>query len=175
MQALGLLGGLASLLEGSQQPQYQDQSAAAAASLQAQGQQLSNYLSSGTLPPGVAAGLQTAHDSAAATIRSQYAARGQTGSSAEMQDLANLANVTVSQGASIATNLLNSGISEQEYSAGLYEQLMQASLQQNESLAQSIGQFSSSLVSLGTPRTATYTLTPAQTTQASTALAGTSS
>ena len=49
------------------------------------------------------------------------------------------------------SNLLNSGISEQEYSAGLYSQLMQASLQQNEALAGSIGNFSSSLLRLGTP------------------------
>ena len=133
--ALGAAGLLSSLSEADKKPAYQSQVNQQADQLSAQGQQLETYLQNGTLPPGVSAGLQSAHDSAAATIRSQYAARGQSGSSAEAQDLANLSATTVSQGAQIATNLLQQGVSESEFSAQLYSQLMQTSIQQNAALS----------------------------------------
>ena len=148
---LALSGGglLASMLEGSQKPAFEGQLQSQAAAMANQGAQLENYLTSGTLPPGVQSGLTQAYNSAAATIRSQYAQRGQTGSSAEMQDLANLSSTTVAQGAQIATNLLRQGVSESEFSAQLYSQLMQASMQQDAALSKSIADFSGSLAGMG--------------------------
>ena len=142
-------GLLTSMLEGNKNPAFEGQLQSQAAQMASQSAQLESYLTSGTLPPGVSAGLSSAHDAAAATIRSQYAARGQTGSSAEMQDLANLEATTVSQGAQIATNLLQQGVSESQFSAQLYEQLMQASMQQDAALSKSIADFSGSLAGMG--------------------------
>ena len=135
----------ASALSGSKKPADYAQLQALAAQDQAQGTQLQSYLTSGTLPPGVSAGLQSAHDSAAATIRSQYASRGQSGSSAEAQDLANLANTTVSQGANIASNLLSQGIQESNLASGIYENLMKTSISQDEALSNSIAGFAGAL------------------------------
>jgi hypothetical protein len=148
---LAISGGglLTSMLEGSQKPAFEGQLQSQAAAMAKQGAQLENYLTSGTLPPGVQSGLTQAYNSAAATIRSQYAQRGQTGSSAEMQDLANLSATTVAQGAQIATNLLQQGVSESEFSAQLYSQLMQASMQQDAALSKSIADFSGSLAGMG--------------------------
>jgi hypothetical protein len=147
--AMSGVGLLSSALEGTKTPKFQGAVSAEASQLATQGAQLQSYLTSGTLPPGVSAGLQSAHDAAAATIRSQYASRGQTGSSAEAQDLANLATTTVSQGAQIASNLLQQGVSESEFSAQLYQSLMQSSMQQDAALSQSIASFAGGLAGLG--------------------------
>jgi hypothetical protein len=154
---LALSGGglLSSVLAGEKKPKFEGDASAQAAQLQAQGAQLESYLTSGTLPPGISAGLTAAHDAAAATIRSQYAARGQTGSSAEMQDLSNLAATTVSQGAQIATNLLQQGVSESEFSAQLYQSLMQSSMEQDAALSKSISNFAGGLAGMGLKATPT--------------------
>jgi hypothetical protein len=144
---LSAAGLIPALLEGDKKPAFSGQLESQASQLQAQGAQLEGYLTSGTLPPGISAGLQSAHDSAAATIRAQYAQRGMTGSSAEAQDLANLANTTVSQGAQIAQNLLSQGVSESEFASQIYSQLMQASISQDENLSKSIAGFAGSLAS----------------------------
>src|SRR5581483_8315334 len=76
--------------------------------------------------------------SAKAAIRSQYAARGMSGSSAEAQDLAGVDQTIASQGVSIATQLLQTGISEQNLSAQLYSTIMSAQLNQDNQLSQAI-------------------------------------
>ena len=149
MLALSGLGLGASLLEGSQKPAGYGTLEKQAGQLNAQGQQLAGYLNTGTLPPGVAAGLQSAHDSAMATIKSQYASRGQSGSSAEAQDLANLSATVATQGANIATNLLQQGVSEEEYSSNIYQTLMQTSMQQDADLSKSISGFAGALAGSG--------------------------
>lgn len=153
--ALGAGGLLSSVLQGDKKPAYQGQVSAEAAQMSAQGQELQSYLTSGTLPPGVSAGLASANSSAAATIRSQYASRGQTGSSAEAQDLANLNATTVSQGAQIATNLLQQGVSESEFSAQLYQSLMDASVKQDAALSASIANFAGGMAGMGLKATPT--------------------
>jgi hypothetical protein len=147
--ALGGLGLASSLLKSEKKPAGQPQLEASAANLSAQGNQLAGYLGSGTLPPGVGASLQAAHDAAAATVKSRYAARGQSGSSAEQAELANLAQTSVSQGASIASNLLSQGISEQQLSNQIYSQLMAASINQDNQLSGSIAKFAGSLAGAG--------------------------
>ena len=152
--ALSGAGLAANLLRGQQKPQYSAQLEAQAQQLQQQGARLSNYLSSGTLPPGIGAALQSAHDSGAALIRAMYANRGMSGSSAEMQDLANLAQTTVSQGANIASSLLSTGVSEQQFASGLYQNLMTVSMQQDTALSNAIGGFTNALAG-GYAKTAT--------------------
>ena len=145
--SLGLAGaGLAyNMLKGNQKPEFQSNVENAAAQLQAQGAQLQGYLSSGTLPPGIGAALQGAHDSAAASIRAQYASRGMSGSSAEMQDLSNLAQTTVSQGANIASSLLSTGVSEQQFASGLYQNLMATSMAQDTAMSNAIAGFTNAM------------------------------
>ena len=157
---LSALGLAANMLKGNQMPKYSGQLSAEAAQLQAQGAQLQGYLTSGTLPPGVGASLSAAHDSVAATIRSQYAARGMSGSSAEMQDLNNLAQTTVTQGAQIASNLLATGVSEQQFASGLYQNLMATSMQQDTNMSNAIAGFTNAMANSAARTAATPTPTP---------------
>ncbi len=154
---LSALGLAANMLKGNQMPKYSGQLSAEAAQLQAQGAQLQGYLTSGTLPPGVGASLSAAHDSVAATIRSQYAARGMSGSSAEMQDLNNLAQTTVTQGAQIASNLLATGVSEQQFASGLYQNLMATSMQQDTNMSNAIAGFTNAMANSAARTAATQT------------------
>jgi hypothetical protein len=117
-----------------------------AASLAANGQQLQSYLQTGQLPPGVQNSITSATKSAQASIRSQYAARGMTGSSAEAQDLANVQQQAASQGADIATKLLQTGITESQLSDQIYGELLKTSIAQDGQLQSAVGNFASSLV-----------------------------
>ena len=142
---LSALGMAANLAKGNQTPKFSPELQAQAAALQAQGAQLQGYLTSGTLPPGIGSALQGAHDSAAAAIRSRYANTGMSGSSAEMQDLNNLAQTTVSQGADIANKLLQTGVSEQQFASGLYQNLMATAMQQDTNMSNAISNFTNAL------------------------------
>ena len=121
----------------------------AAQNLTTQGNQLESYITSGTLPPGIQASMEQARQSAIASVMSQHAANGTTGSSAEAQDIQNINLQVASQGANIATNLLNQGISESEFASGIYENLMQTSIAQDTALSNSIANFSGALASSG--------------------------
>ena len=142
---LSALGMVANLAKGNQPPKFSSELQAQAAALQAQGAQLQGYLTSGTLPPGIGSALQGAHDSAAAAIRSRYANTGMSGSSAEMQDLNNLAQTTVSQGADIANKLLATGVSEQQFASGLYQNLMATAMQQDTNMSNAIAGFTNAM------------------------------
>jgi hypothetical protein len=143
------VGLLSSIQQGNKQPANYGTLEAQAAQLGSQGNQLQSYLTSGTLPSGVQAGLDQAHQSAEATIKSQYASRGMSGSSAEAQDLANLSSTVVAQGAQIATGLLQQGVSESEFASSIYEQLMNTSIQQDKDLSASIANFAGALGGIG--------------------------
>ena len=145
MSVLSGAGMAYNLMKGQQPPRYSAELQAQSAALQAQGAQLQGYLTSGTLPPGIGAALSGAHDSAAAAIRSRYANTGMSGSSAEMQDLNNLAQTTVSQGADIANKLLATGVSEQQFASGLYQNLMATAMQQDTNMSKAISDFTGAL------------------------------
>ena len=142
---LSALGMAANLMKGNAPPPFSKQLESQAAQLQAQGAQLQGYLTSGTLPPGIGAALSGAHDSAAAAIRARYANMGMSGSSAEMQDLNNLAQTTVSQGADIANKLLATGVSEQQFASGLYQNLMTTAMQQDTNMSNAIAGFTNAM------------------------------
>jgi hypothetical protein len=142
---LSALGLAANMMKGQQQPKYSADLARQAAELNARGAQLEGYLKSGTLPPGIGAALSGAHDSAAASIRSRYANMGMSGSSAEMQDLNNLAQTTVSQGADIANKLLATGVSQQQFASGLYQNLMANAMKQDEQMSNAISGFTNAM------------------------------
>lgn len=135
-------GGLGlSALEGMKEPPGYGNLESTANQLSAQGKQLSSYLNTGQLPPGVQASINQAGQDAAATIRSQYAARGMSGSSAEQQDLANVQTTMASQASSIAMQLLNEGVSEENISSQLYTELMNVAMQQDQELSSAVTNF----------------------------------
>ena len=110
-----------------------------------QSQQLQSYLYSGTLPPGQQANLNAAEQSAEATIRSNYAARGMSGSTSEYQDLATAKMNEETKGAQIAQSLFSQGIQEAQLASGIYQSLITQSTQSDASLNQAIANLSRSL------------------------------
>ena len=139
-------GLLAALMKGNQKMPGEGELRAQAADFAAQGKTLQSYLTSGTLPPGVAQSLHSAGEAAKTSIRSQYAARGMSGSDAEARDLANVDTSIVTQGAGIASDLLSKGVQESGLSAQLYQTIMNAATQEDASLGQAISGFAQSLV-----------------------------
>lgn len=142
--------GLAMNLLGQKKPPVSENQAEAAIGTDASqtaatGQQLQSYLASGTLPPGAQAGIDQAANSAKAAIRSKYASMGMSGSSSEQQELAAADTNAQAQGAALATQLLNSGISESQLSGQLYQSILNNQTQQDAALSSSIGNFASSL------------------------------
>jgi hypothetical protein len=143
-------------LRGNQIPKGENAISSEATQLGQQATQLQSYLSSGTLPPGVQTALNQAASSASAAIRSQYASRGMSGSSAEAADLADVQNTIVSQGVSIATNLLNTGVNEANLASQLYGQILSTSLAQDNQLASALATLASA-----SARPTTFTLNAA--------------
>lgn len=138
-------------LKGNQPPKFESQLVAEANAAAAQGKLLQNYETSGTLPPGMQAGINAAQDSAAAAIRSQYSSRGDAGSSAEAQDLSNLGVRTQAQGESEAAALFQQGLSDTQLSDQIYGELMNVQIQQDQQLSASITGMVSALASMGRP------------------------
>ncbi len=125
---------------------------------QSQGKQLEQYLQTGTLPPGVQSSLNEAAESAKASVRSRYAQMGMSGSSSEANDLAKVDQQIASQGANIATQLLQTGIQESNLASGLYDQIMKQSFTSDQALGGAIQNFASSLVGGGTHNPGEITL-----------------
>lgn len=119
----------------------------------AQGSQLQSYLQSGTLPPGIDAGLRSASEAAKASLRSMFAQRGMSGSSSEVEALASVDQTTQAQGAQIALNLLDRGLADSQMSTGIYRILMEKAMQDDAQLGAAFGNFGAALAG-GTPRPA---------------------
>lgn len=114
--------------------------------LQGNSAQMEAYLATGTLPAGVQNSISSASQSAKASIRSQYASRGMSGSSSEAADLAAVDQHASSQGATIALQLLNTGVSEAGLADQIYGQLLQGAIAQDNQLSTAVSSFASSMV-----------------------------
>ncbi len=88
---------------------------------------LESYLTTGTLPPGIQAGIDQAAKAAKAAIASQYAQRGMSDSSAAKQDLANVDMQKATNGANIAMQLYSQGVSQAQLADQMFAQLVNAS------------------------------------------------
>ena len=144
LSALGLIAGAAKQelgppLKGTNQIK------AIAGQENAQGQQLASYLQSGTLPPGLQAGIDQNLRAAQAQIRSRYASMGMSGSSAEQQDLANAASNAQAMAAQYAMQLLTTGINETGMAAGLYQDILKNTIAQDQELGNAFGAFAGAL------------------------------
>lgn len=111
-----------------------------------QGETLESYAMSGTLPAGLQAGIDQATTAAQASIRSMYAQRGMSGSSAEAQDVASVSARAKAEGAQIALSLMQQGISEEGAANQLYLNLMSGQMQQDQELSNAFAGFATSLV-----------------------------
>ena len=160
MADISALGMAANLLNGNKTPAYSGQLAGAANTLAAQGNQLTGYLTSGALPPGMQDSINRATSAGAAQIRSMYAARGMTGSSAEQQDLQNLQIQAQAQAAQMAEQLYKQGISDMGMSDSLYQQLMQTFNARDTQASNAIATFAGSLARMGMPATQPATQQP---------------
>ena len=116
-----------------------------AENLGTQGTQLTNYLTAGTLPPGLQAGIDQAKEAAKATIRSQFAGIGMSGQPAEAQALAQAEMAAQTQGAQTAVALLNSGLQASQMSAELYNMILQNSLNQDRELGSAVSNFATAM------------------------------
>lgn len=143
---LATLGLGANMLLGNKGVSGEGQLRASADRLSEQGATLQNYLTSGTLPPGVQSGLTGAGAAAKATIRSRHAASGTSGSSAEASELSAVDTQMTTRGVDIALQLFQSGLSEAQLSSQLYTTILQGALSEDQELGQAIGRFASAAV-----------------------------
>lgn len=148
LAAVGILGALTA---GNRNPAGYNQLQSEASSLHQQGAGMMNYLSSGTLPPGLQSSISAASLAAKATIRSRYAQMGMSGSSAEAQDMAGVDQRAVAQSAEIAMKLYEEGLQATQLSDQLYANLMQVQIANDQQLSGAIGNLSGALAMMGQP------------------------
>lgn len=135
-------------LTATKAPEGLDAIRASAAQTGAQGQVMQKYLETGTLPPGLQAGLDQAREAAKASIRSRYAnLPGQ--SSAMEQELANADQTAAAQGGQLAIQLFSQGMSESQVSNQLYEAILQQSLERDKELSGAVGNFATAMAGGG--------------------------
>ena len=120
-----------------------------AGQLQTQGNQLSGYLASGTLPPGVQTSIDQATQAAKAKMRGSFASMGLSGSPMEASAMANIDQSASAQGAQIATQLLQTGMNETNMSAAIYENLLKFNVGQNDQTMKAIASLASSMAGGG--------------------------
>ena len=103
--------------------------------LAALGTQQQSYLSSGTLPAGAQAGINTATKSAIAAIKSKYASMGMSGSSAEQQEIQQAQQNAQAQGTQIAMQLMQQGVSDTQMSAQIYDNIIKNTMTSDKDFA----------------------------------------
>lgn len=150
----GISGGglLTSLAMGSPTSGAEKQLKSMASSQGAQGQQLQSYIANGTLPPGAQQWVDNQSAAQSASIRAKYANLGMSGSTAEMQELNQVQANAASQMFQIASELLNTGITETNASGTLYNYLMQAEDANQKDVSSAIQNFVASLSGGGAPK-----------------------
>ena len=132
-----------------------------AGQLQTQGNQLSGYLASGTLPPGVQTSIDQATQAAKAKMRGSFASMGLSGSPMEASAMANIDQSASAQGAQIATQLLQTGMNETNMSAAIYDNLLKFNVGQNDQTMKAIASLASSMAG-GSPNNSGNSYSPEQ-------------
>lgn len=116
-----------------------------AGDLQARGQMMQDFLTTGKLPPGAQASINQATAAAKAQLKSKYAAHGMSGSSAELQDMANIDMQASARTWDIAQSLFNTGLNMTGTAQQLYQQLAELNMSKDDELIKAIGGFVSML------------------------------
>lgn len=135
-------------LQAQKAPEGLNNIRAAADQTSTQSALLQNYLTTGTLPPGLQAGLDQAKEAAKSAIRARYAnLPGQ--SSAMETELTNADQTAAAQGGQLAIQLFSQGMSEANVSNQLYEAILNQSLERDKELSSAVGNFSTALAGGG--------------------------
>jgi hypothetical protein len=133
------------LFRGNPTDPNQQQIQSIADQLKSSGAVLQNYLATGTLPPALAAQLETQKAAAKARIISGYAARGQnadpTQNSALAQELNSVDLQAVADMGNVQASLLSTGLKETGLSASLYDTLVKLDRESNTELMNAIASF----------------------------------
>lgn len=143
-------GGLAySLFQGQKAPAFTPEMQAQASALNANGQQLLGYLSSGTLPPGLKASLESATAAAKTKAISNAAAQGQptdpTKNTALAQQLNSIDQQAVISTAQMGQQLMDEGLKSTGMASDLYKTLAGIDQAQSANIGKAIANFASSL------------------------------
>lgn len=147
--ALGV-GGLGyAIAQGQHQPEGTQQLRDIAARLGPAGQQLMQYLQSGTLPPGLAQSVGQANQAARARIISNYGQQGMSTdpsrNSALAQELASVDRATSASIAQIGERLMNEGVQASGLASNIYGQLAAIDQTQTQNVGRAIANFASAL------------------------------
>lgn len=120
-----------------------------AAQALAKSKELEGYQASGTLPPGVQGGLDQMRKSADAATASNYAAIGNSGSSAEYQDMSAHRTAEAATAAQIQTQLMSQGIQLAGLANTAYANLYGQAVATDNALQASIAAFAAALAGSG--------------------------
>jgi hypothetical protein len=95
--------------------------------------------------------MDAAAASARASIRSEFAARGMSGSSAQAQDLEAVGEREAAQSAQVAQQLFTAGLNESSQADQLYLALMGQQMQLDQNLANGVGNLAAAIASSAQP------------------------
>lgn len=143
-------GGLAAGLFGnSKTPSGYDDLKAAAANLNSTGSVLQQYLTTGTLPPGMQTSVDQATQAAKARVVQNYANRGlstdPTKNSSLQQELAQIDQQAVITAATIGDSLMKTGLSASGMANQIYQALVKIDTDKSQRVGSAISNFASSL------------------------------
>lgn len=110
-----------------------------------QGQILTNYLQSGTLPPGAQESVDEGKRAAIAAVRSKYSSLGLSGSTMEMDALQAIETRAETQAFSFAAQLLDAGLRSTGLSSNIYNYLINAEQTDDQAFAQALGAFTGAI------------------------------
>lgn len=151
---LGAAGLGYAIMSGQQMSAAQRQMQTQASNLNAQGQQLMSYLTSGTLPPGLKASLDQATKASKARVVSNYAAQGMnadpTKNSALAQQLSIIDQAALISTAQIGQQLATTGVAESGLASNLYTSLANLDATQTANVGKAIASMAAAFNSGGT-------------------------
>lgn len=135
-------------LQSKKEPEGLDAIRAAAAQTGQQSALMQQYLTTGTLPAGLQAGLDQAKEAAKASIRARYA--NLPGQSSAMEAELNAADQNAaSAGGQLAIQLFESGMHESQISSQLYDAILHQSLERDKELSSAMGNFATAMAGGG--------------------------
>lgn len=152
-KGLGALGAGATALSSmggasGQDNPWQEQAVTQMAGQEAQqGQQLMSYLFTGNLPPGMESKFKMQQAGKEAAVKSDYAARGQMGSTAERQDMGNISDQIMAARSDIAMKLFEAGQQENQHAMSVYGDLLKREDAYNQDNVSAFGDFFTALSS----------------------------
>lgn len=113
--------------------------------LAAQGKQLIDPLITGVLPQGAQRALDQATQSAKATVRSNFASMGLSGSSMEADALAKVDTAAAGQAYQTALSMAQAGLNLANTGNAVYDKIVAEALQQDQNMQKAVANFAASI------------------------------